>query len=133
MLGFLASAYDPLHPGYAWAMQQAIDAGVCTGVIAALHLDPSVERGKPKPVLTFEERKFLLKALRPVAEVVCYRTEADLHELLQILRPAVRILGEDYKGQPYNGDDLGIPVFYAKRRPDWSGTAFRERLRTCLA
>ena len=113
-------------------MQQAIDAGVCTGIIAALHIDPSIERGKPSPVLTCEERKLLLESLRPVASVVFYGTETDLYELLQILRPAVRILGEDYKGQPYNGDDLGIPGFYAKRRPDWSGTAFRERLRKCL-
>lgn len=30
----------------------------------------------------------------------------------------MRILGEDYVGQPYVGDDLPTPVFYAKRRPD---------------
>ena len=132
MLGFLASAFDPLHPGYVWAMQQAIDAKACDGVIAALHLDPSLERGKPKSVLTAEERRVLLLALKPVRQVVFYDTESALHQLLKALAPVVRILGDDYIGKPYVGDDLGMPVFYAKRRPDWSGTKFRERWAKCL-
>ena len=128
-LGLFASAFDPLHPGYIWAMQQALDAGVCTGVIAALHIDPSVERDyKPSPVLTCEERRVLLSALKPVVQIVEYLTEAELYDLLKALRPAVRILGEDYKGRSYTGDDLGITVFYAQRRSDWSGEAFRERM-----
>jgi len=131
-LGLLASAFDPLHPGYAWAMNQAIAAGVCEGIIAALHIDPSLERGKPKPVLTVEERGYLLANLMPVVEVIPYETEQDLYDLLLAVRPSVIILGDDYQGKPYIGDDLPIPVFYARRRPDWSGTAFRERLRESL-
>ena len=132
MLGFLASAFDPLHPGYVWAMQQAIDAGLCKQVIAALHTDPSIERGKPKPVLTVEERLVLLSALKQTARVAIYDTEQELRKLLATVGPVVRILGDDYLGNPYVGDDLGFPVFYAKRREDWSGTKFRERWAKCL-
>ena len=130
-LGLLASAFDPLHPGYLLAMNQALDAGVCEGIIAALHIDPSIERGKPKPVLTVEERGYLLANLKPVWEVIPYETEQDLYDLLFTVRPSVRIMGDDYIGKPYVGDDLPIPVFYAKRRADWSGTLFRERMKTC--
>ena len=111
-------------------MNQALDAGVCEGIIAALHIDPSIERGKPKPVLTVEERGYLLANLKPVWEVIPYETEQDLYDLLFTVRPSVRILGDDYIGKSYVGDDLPIPVFYAKRRADWSGTLFRERMRT---
>jgi len=129
-LGLLASAFSPFpHPGHVWAMEQAIEAGACTGIIAALHEDPSLERGKPKPVLTLEERGYLLSQLRHVYEVIPYQTEQDLYDLILAVRPSVRILGNDYIGEPYVGDDLPIPVFYARRRDDWSGTRFRERLR----
>lgn len=129
-LGLLASAFCPFpHPGAIWAMQQAIEAGVCEGILAALHIDPSLERGKPKPALTVEERGYLLASIKYVAEVVPYETEQDLYDLILAVRPSVRVLGDDYIGKPYAGDDLPIPVFYAKRRPDWSGTVFRERLR----
>lgn len=128
-LGLLASQFDPLHPGVVWAMAQSIDAGVCEGILAALHVDASIERGKPKPILTVEERGYLLASIRYVAEVIPYDTEQDLYELILTARPSVRILGDDYVGKPYVGDDLPIPVFYAQRRPDWSRTAFRERLR----
>jgi glycerol-3-phosphate cytidylyltransferase len=110
-------------------MEQAIEAGACTGIIAALHEDPSLERGKPKPVLTLEERGYLLSQLRHVCEVIPYHTEQDLYDLILTVRPSVRILGDDYVGEPYVGDNLPIPVFYARRRSDWSGTRFRERLR----
>lgn len=112
-------------------MDQAIEAGVCTGIIAALHTDPSLQRGKPRPTLTVEERGYLLSSLRQIVEVIPYNTEEDLYDLICAVRPAVRILGEDYIGQAYVGDDLPIPVFYAKRRPDWSGTEFRKRFTIC--
>jgi len=131
-LGLLASAFDPLHPGYVWAMDQAIEAGVCTSVIAALHTDPSLQRGKPRPILTVEERGYLLSSLRQVVDVIPYDTEEDLYDLICAVRPAVIILGDDYIGQPYVGDVLPIPVFYAKRRPDWSGTSFRQRMSDML-
>lgn len=129
-LGLLSSAFCPFpHPGHLWAMEQAVESGVCLGILAALHEDPSLERGKPKPVLTVEERGYLLAQLKYVQEVIPYRTELDLYDLILTTRPSVLILGEDYRGKPYVGDDMPIPVFYAARRPDWSGTAFRERMR----
>lgn len=128
-LGLLASSFDPLHAGTVWAMQQAIEAGVCDGIIAALHIDPSVERQhKAKPVSTVEERTVLLRALRYVVTVEPYMTERELLALLQRLNPCVRIQGDDYKGKRFTGDNLGIQVFYAARRPEWSATEFRRRM-----
>lgn len=131
-LGLFASAFDPFpHPGHLWSMRQAIEAGACDGILAAVHVDPSVERPeKRKPALTVEDRTELLLACRYVHAVVTYRTEADLLEIMRTRRPAVRILGEDHRHDHNTGDDLAppIPVFWAARKPEWSGTEFSKRI-----
>jgi glycerol-3-phosphate cytidylyltransferase len=135
-LGILASAFDPFpHPGHLWAIQQALAADACDAILAALHEDPTVERpAKRKPTLTVEERTELLLACRHVHAVVTYRTEADLLEIMRNRRPAVRILGEDHRHDHNTGDDLDppIPVFWAKRKPEWSGTQMARRIAESL-
>lgn len=131
-LGILASAFDPFpHPGHLWTIQQALAADACDAILAALQEDPTLERPqKRKPALSVEERTQLLLACRYVHAVVPYRTEADLLEILRDRRPAVRIIGEDHRHDRNTGDDLEppIPVFWAKRKPAWSGTEMARRI-----
>ena len=83
-LGLFASAFDPFpHPGHLWAIQQALAAGACDAILAALQEDPSLERpSKRRPALSVEERTQLLLACRYVHAVVPYRTEHDLMEIM---------------------------------------------------
>lgn len=135
-LGLLASAFDPWpHPGHILAMRQALAANTCDAILAALHEDPTVERpGKRRPALTVEERTELLLACRYVHAVVTYRTEADLLEILRTRRPAVRIIGQDHLHDHNTGDELvpPVPVFWAQRKPEWSGTQFARRIAESL-
>ena len=119
LLGLLASSFDPFHPGYIWAMSQAIQAGACESVIAALHIDPSVEYDGPQPIMTVDERGYLLINMQQVSDVIPYETKQDLRDLLATTRPAVRILGDDCIGKPYVGNEFPIPIFYAKWRNNW--------------
>lgn len=131
MIGFFASSFDPfVHPGHIWAMQQAVMAHNLTGIIVGLHEDPTIERPetKRKPALTTEERTVCVAAIRDVVGVRPYNLESELYAIIKDVQPVLRILGEDYRGRPYTGDDLGIPVFYATRCPVWSGTEFSRRL-----
>jgi glycerol-3-phosphate cytidylyltransferase len=129
-IGFIAGCFDPFpHPGQIWAMQQAVEAGWCTQIVIALHVDPSLERPhKAHPIMSLEERELMLRALRWTKEIVVYRFESELVDILKRVAPDVRILGDDYRGRPFTGSELGIPVFYAQRRDDWSATNFRQRL-----
>src|SRR5574343_979549 len=131
-LGVLASSYSPFpHPGHYWAMRQAIDAVTCDAVIAALHIDPSLSNhSKQQPAMTVSDRTNLLLACRYVDGVVAYQTEADLLEIMRLCRPVVRIIGEDHRHDRNTGDDLDppIPVFWANRKPEWSGTQFARRI-----
>ena len=129
--GVLCGSFDPFpHCGQLWAMRQALEAGVCSTIWIGLHVDPSIERPKKRrPTLTVEERRHLLEAIRWVSLIEEYETEADLLAMLKRWGPHVRIQGEDYIGKQFTGKELGMEVFYAKRKPGWSGTEFEERIR----
>lgn len=130
-IGFIASCFDPFpHPGHVWAMSQAVEACDLDEIVIALHIDPTIERpAKRKPALTVEERMYLLWSIKWVRRSpIPYNTEAELYNILKAVAPDVRILGDDYKDKTVTGDDLDIPVFYAKRRDDWSGTEFTKRI-----
>ena len=131
-IGFIASCFDPFpHPGVVVAMQSAVATHQLTGIVAAVHDDPSKERDwKSRPYLTLQERVILVSALRHVRYVRTYQTEDQLLQILKETSPDVRILGEDYIGrEQFTGSGLEIPIFYAKRYPEWSGTEFRKRIR----
>jgi len=109
-------------------MEQAVESGMCNSIAAAVHVDPSVDRKeKTAPELSVYERVYLVRAIKYVSEVYEYQTEQQLRELIIEIRPCIRILGEDYIGKPYTGREFLIPVFYAERRHEWSGTLFRKR------
>ena len=62
--------------------------------------------------------------------VLPYHTEHDMHELLQILRVNVRIVGEEYKNRPLSGEhlhkDLNIKLHYNSRGHGFSSTELRD-------
>ena len=47
-------------------------------------------------------------------------------ELIDVWKPDVRILGEDYLGKPFTGDDLDIKVIYTTRSHEWSTTKIKD-------
>lgn len=125
--GLIAGNFDVIHPGYVRYFEDAKNH--CKHLIIALHVDPTVERPeKMKPILTKEERTEVLLSIKYIDEVVYYNTESELLELLKRIKPHVRILGSDYKGRSYTGDDLGIPVYFHKRNHEWSTTRFKNKI-----
>ena len=126
--GIVAGNFDVIHPGYVRFFRDAKD-NACDHLIIALHVDPTIERPhKAKPILTAGERTEILFALRYVDEVVYYNTEAELVELLKEIKPHVRILGTDYRGKSFTGEELGIPIYYHERNHEWSTTRFKNEI-----
>jgi glycerol-3-phosphate cytidylyltransferase len=122
--GFIAGAFDIIHPGYI-EMFEFIKQN-CDYFIVALHKDPSLERPeKYQPVLSVEERKKTLLSIKYIDEVVVYETEKDLIELLSNGITDVRFLGDDYKDKEFNGDHLPIEVIYINRDHNWSTTKYK--------
>ena len=126
--GLIAGCFDLIHPGYIQMFKDA--KTVCNYLIIALHEDPSIERSsKLKPVHTVEERQVILSGIKYVDEVVHYKTEQGLYDILQRIKPQYRIVGTDYRSKNITGKDIdGIELYYHEREHKWSYSDLRKRI-----
>ena len=125
--GIIAGNFDIIHPGYVAMFKECKDN--CDRFVVLLHSDPSIERpNKLKPILSTEERVEMLKCFRQIDDVLTYNLESELHELIVLLKPNVRFLGDDYKEKDYTGKDLNIPVHWIGRDHGWSTTKFKLKI-----
>ena len=125
--GVIAGNFDVIHPGYIHLFNECKE--FCTELIILLHEDPSIERPeKLKPILNLDERKMILSSLTQVDQIIPYKLEVDLYQLLSNLDIDIRFLGDDYKSKPFTGDDLNIPIHFLDRSHGWSTTKFKNKI-----
>ena len=125
IIGFTAGSFDLLHPGYIYTSAEAKKH--CHKFLGFLQKDPSATRyTKYKPVIPYYERYKTLMAIQYIDEVYMYQTEEELYELIKFFKPDIRILGEDYIGKSFTGDDLPPQVIYTTRSHEWSTTRIKD-------
>lgn len=132
-VGFTASTFDLLHAGHVLMLREA--ASVCDRLVVAVQTDPTLDRPqKNKPVQSIVERVLQVSAVRYVDEVHVYDTEDTLLELLKVVQPDVRIIGEEYRVLDFTGRDWcsenDVEVYYNTRRHDYSSSELRRRIAT---
>lgn len=128
-IGFTASCFDMgPHAGHVMMLREA--KSKCGYLIVALQVDPSVDRPlKNKPVQAVSERYLAIKACKYVDEVIPYQSEDELIQLIQLIRPDVRFLGEDYIGKDFTGKGIpGIEVHYCNRKHEVSSSGLRNKI-----
>jgi len=127
IVGFVASCFDLLHAGHCLYLKEA--KSVCDYLIAALQEDPTIDRPhKNKPVQSLEERRIQLEAVKYVDEIIVYKTESELEELLGKIKPNIRILGSDCRDKPITGHTYCTNIYYHNRNHDWSSSNIRKRI-----
>ena len=126
MRGFIAGAFDLLHPGHIYTLRECKMR--CDKLVVGLHVDPSLERpSKNKPVETVFERFIRLAACKYVDEIVPYETENDLLNILHTLNLDIRFLDEGYsKTGRITGGDI-VPIVFIERKHNWSSRRLRNR------
>ena len=125
IVGFTAGNFDLLHPGYIKCFKEA--KRHCDKFIVFLQRDPSLHRkSKYKPVIPVFDRYEALMAIQYVDDVYTYQTEEELYTLIKFWKPDVRILGEDYMGKSFTGDDLPLKIVYTTRSHGWSTTKLKD-------
>ena len=125
ILGFTAGNFDLLHPGYIRCFREA--KRHCDRFIVFLQIDPSLHRkSKYKPVISLYNRYEALMSIRYIDDVYTYQTEDELLNLIKFWEPDIRILGEDYIGKSYTGDDLPPRIVYTTRAHEWSTTKLKD-------
>ena len=131
-IGITFSTFDMLHAGHVAMLSEARNH--CDYLIAGLQTDPTIDRPdtKNKPIQSIVERQIQLAACRYVDEVVVYQTEQDLVDLLLILPLNVRVLGVEYEGKQFTGDqacyDRGIQIVFNGRDHSFSSSSLRKRV-----
>jgi glycerol-3-phosphate cytidylyltransferase len=131
-IGITFSTFDMLHAGHIAMLSEARNH--CDYLIAGLQTDPTIDRPdtKNKPIQSIVERQIQLSACRYVDEVVVYQTEQDLRDLLLILPVDVRILGVEYEGKKFSGDEecyaRSINIVFNGRDHSFSSSSLRRRV-----
>ena len=127
IVGFTAGNFDLLHPGYIKCFREA--KRHCDRFLVFLQRDPSATRyTKYKPVIPLWDRYEALMSIRYIDEVYIYQTEQELYDLIKFWKPDIRILGEDYLGKPFTGDDLPPEIIYTTRSHGWSTTKLKDKI-----
>lgn len=130
-IGVIAGNFDVIHPGYIKMFKECKEN--CETFIVLLHSDPSIERPeKLKPILSVQERDEILMSIKYIDNVFTYTYENELINLLQLLKPNVRFLGDDYRGKFFSGSDLNIPIHYLDRSHGWSATKYKTLIAESL-
>lgn len=123
--GFIAGAFDVIHPGYIDMFKEA--KKYCDYLIIGLQIDPTIERSeKIKPVLDYWDRFNILSSIKYIDQIYSYTLENDLFNLLKMIIPDIRFLGDDYKNKNITGEELNISLHYIDRSHNWSTTKFKE-------
>ena len=124
-IGIITGAYDIIHPGYVKLFEEFNN--VCEYQFVFLHEDPTIERPeKLKPILSVDERIDIISPYLDTCFFMTYNTEQELYQLIESLRPCIRLLGTDYIGRDYTGKDLNIPVKWVDRSHGWSTTKYKK-------
>ena len=102
----------------------------CDYLIVGLQTDPTIDRPteKNKPVQSVFERFIQVEACKYVDKVIPYATEKELADILLSYPIDVRILGEEYMQRPFTGDNMGMELYFNKRRHSFSTTELRNRV-----
>jgi glycerol-3-phosphate cytidylyltransferase len=131
-IGITFSTFDLFHAGHVAMLAEAKNH--CDYLIAGLQTDPTIDRPdtKNRPVQSIVERQIQLAACRYVDEVVVYQTEQDLIDIILTLPIDVRILGVEYEGKPFTGEEegynRGIELVFNKRDHSFSSSSLRRRV-----
>jgi glycerol-3-phosphate cytidylyltransferase len=124
--GITASCFDLLHSGHVAMLEECKEN--CDYLIACLQTDPTIDRPeKNKPIQTVVERYIQLRGLGCVDEIIPYETEQDLTDILTIIKPSVRFVGEEYRDKDFTGKHL-IPLHYNSRQHRFSTSELRWRV-----
>ena len=128
VVGFTASTFDILHAGHLVMLAEA--KARCDYLIVGLLTDPTHDRDyKNHPVQSILERWVQVAGVEFVDMIIPFDTEKDLEDMLNLIKPDIRTVGEEYKDVDFTGKNIDdIEIFYNPRAHSFSTSELRERI-----
>ena len=118
--------FDILHRGHLEMLKYAKSLG--DYVIVGIDSDDKVakDKGSPRPFNNVEDRKFALKSLKYVDEVVVFDSANNLEIIIRSISPHVMVIGSDWKGKTVIGERFCGELKFFDRVGDYSTTNILE-------
>ena len=126
-IGFTCSTFDLLHAGHISMLAESKSR--CDFLVVGLLCDPTHARPKKhKPIQSMFERWVQLSGISYIDMIIPFSSEQDIIDMVLLIKPDIRIVGEEYKDKEHTGKGL-CPIFYNSRKHSFSSTELRERVK----
>ncbi len=107
--------FDIVHLGHIQMLKKAANLG--DFLIVGVDSDRRVKelKGEQRPINKLLSRITLLEAIKYVDRVVSFDSDEELETLIKTMRPAIMVIGEEYKDKRIIGKEyVGEIVFFPK-------------------
>jgi D-beta-D-heptose 7-phosphate kinase/D-beta-D-heptose 1-phosphate adenosyltransferase len=124
---FVNGTFDVLHRGHVELLKYAKEQGDI--LIVAIDSDERVRsmKGPSRPVHGEKERKYMLESLKPVDQVFVFESSEELEKLVEVIKPAIMIVGSDWKGRKVIGSEHAKSLKFFDRIEGYSSTEIIQR------
>lgn len=122
---YTSGTFDMFHSNHLKMIEYA--KGLGGTLIVGVSTDELVASYKAAPVVPFEERIAIIKALKYPDIVIPQRT-LDHTELVKKINMDVFVVGDDWGGKYDYLKDLGVEVFYFPRGEGVSTTSLKKQI-----
>ena len=118
--------FDVLHRGHFEMLEYAKSLG--DYLIVGIDSDEKVtkDKGPSRPHNTAQDRKYALKAIKHVDEVVIFNSADQLETIIRSISPHVMVIGSDWKDKTVIGDSYCGELKFFDRIGDYSTTKILE-------
>lgn len=131
VIGFIAGMFDPLHAGHVEILK--IAKSKCDYLIAAVGTDDYIrEHKKHEPLLPYEDRSYVVEAIKYVDRVVAVSNH-DKMAMYNIYHFDVLFVGWDHKSDEEDMEaivqleKLGVKTVFVERHRNISSSIIKER------
>lgn len=118
--------FDVLHRGHVEMLKYAKSIG--DYVIVGIDSDEKValDKGPARPYNNVADRKFMLKSLKYVDEVVVFNAAKQLDLIIKSISPQIMVIGSDWRGKEVIGSQHCKELVFFDRIGEYSTTDILE-------
>ena len=120
--------FDIVHLGHIQLLKKAAELG--DFLIVGLDGDRRVTelKGEQRPINNLVSRITLLESIKYVDRVVAFDSDEQLETLIKTMRPAIMVIGEEYRGKRIIGSEYVGEIVYFPQMEGFSSTHIINKL-----
>jgi D-beta-D-heptose 7-phosphate kinase/D-beta-D-heptose 1-phosphate adenosyltransferase len=120
--------FDVVHLGHIQLLKKASELG--DFLIVGIDGDKRVKelKGEQRPINNLVSRITLVESIKYVDRVVSFDSEEQLETLIKTMRPAILVIGEEYRGKKIIGSEYVGEIVYFPKIDGFSSTNIINKL-----